>query len=259
MRVLSLITIFLFMLMKTSFAVEAIKGEFIPSVPMAELKEGDLFEATLRFWPIDNADLNEFKKLDKVSLFNAFYLAQINNLGSSANNADVVELKGIFIVQSAQTQPIYSFNYKNSLVELHVSDGKIKALANRNKDFFILDQSVNGSGLWKIILCLIFLAVIGLYWKRENLKALFLKLRPSALKKAKEHYNVLFKSAREREDFETIYKNKNEWIFLLQEKTPAHIEFFKVINLHQFKRDWSDEDHKEVKDSFDVIRGSFER
>ena len=98
-------------LLSTSVFAQVINSEFKVSEASGQIKEGDLVEGVLRVWPIENADLNQFKKLEKQVLFNALYMAQILSLGTSENNADVVELKALFIVKSAKIQPNTAITY----------------------------------------------------------------------------------------------------------------------------------------------------
>lgn len=237
---------------------QSINGEFAPSEALTHIKEGDLFEATLRFWPIENADMEQFKKLEKQVLFNSYYLAQITSLASSENNADVVELKGVFIVKSAKVQPAFNFKYNEVTIQLNAGSLKIEELKNKSKDFFILDQSINASKLWMIILGSIIILLVVAIIKRQSLKTFILKLRPDQLKKVRKQYDALFRSADKRSDFEFIYKEKEKWMPLLTIKAPAHIEFLKTLNQHQFKKEWHSEEYADVRASFDIIRRSFE-
>ena len=41
--------------------------------PPALLKEGDVVEGLLKMWPLENADLNEFKKFNQTKLRFLFY------------------------------------------------------------------------------------------------------------------------------------------------------------------------------------------
>lgn len=257
MRVLSILTIYLIM-MCSAFA-QTIQSEFLPSQSISQIKEGDLLEATIRVWPIENADLTQFKKLEKTLLFNSLYLAQIVSLGVSQNNADVVELKGIFIVKTAKSQPLYSFKYNDSIIELKSGNLAIAELKNKNQDFYILDQSLNKSILWIIVFSvLIILIVIGVI-KRKEIKEFVVGLRPDSIKKSKKKYDELFRRAAKREDFEAIYKDKDVWMPLLTEKAPAHFEFLKTLNQHQFKKEWGNAEYEDVKASFEIIKRSFEK
>lgn len=252
-----ILTVTLF-LSGNSFA-EAINGEFKPDEDITHIKEGDLIEGTLRFWPIENADLTQFKKLEKTALFNAFYLAQVTELGISQNNADVVEMKALFIVKSAKPQSIQIFKYNESPIELSLNNIKIDELQNKNQDYFILDQALNKSYMLIVLGCILALLVIIAIFKIKKIKELIIGLRPDADKKARKKYDAQFRSANKREDFELIYKDKDIWLKLLEVRAPAHNEFFKILNQFQYKKDWSNEDYNEVRTSFDVIRRSFEK
>ena len=257
MRVLSILIIF-FLIISTSFA-QTIQSEFIPSQSLTELKEGDFLEASIKLWPIENVDLTQFNKLEKTVLFNALYLSNIISLGVSPNNADVVEIKAIFIVKSSKIQSVYNFKYNNLDIELHSGALAIRELKDDSKEFYILDQSLNNSRILIYSLGFLSILIIAGIVKRKTIKTFLLGDTASSAKKTKEKYYQVFQKANTREDYESIYEDRDIWMSLLVEKTPAHIEFLKIINQHQFKKDWSSSDLEEVKSSFDTIRRSFDK
>lgn len=258
MRVLCVLIMTFVLSISNAFS-QALQSEFIPSTSMSQIKEGDFVEATIRVWPIENADLSQFKKLEKTDLFNALYLAQITSLGVSQNNADVVELKGLFIVKSAKLQPIFAFKYNENVIELSSGKISIAELKDQSKDFYILDQSLNKSLLWMIVGGFLAFLVVAAIIKRKQLKEFILGLKPDSVKKLKKKYDELFRRADKREDFESIYKDKDQWMPLLSERAPAHFEFLNTLNQHQFKKEWSNADYEEVRSSFEIIRRSFEK
>lgn len=257
MKVLSVLIIYTLMVMNSVFA-QTLQGEFIPAQSKTQIKEGDLLEATIRVWPIENADLSQFKKLEKTVLFNALYLAQITSLGASENNADVIELKGLFIVKSAKVQPTFPFKYNDSIVEINSGTVVIDELKNKAQDFYILDQSLNKSMIWLIVLGTLIVIIVLAIIKRKAIKNFLIGLKPDSVKKARKKYDETFRKAAKREDFENLYKEKDIWMALLVERAPAHFEFLKTLNQHQFKKDWGNAEIEEVKSSFDIIRRSFE-
>lgn len=236
-----------------------IQSEFLPSLSTSQLREGDLFEATLRFWPIENADLSQFKKLEKTVFFNSFYLAQISSLDVSINNSDVVELKGIFVVKSAKFQSLFVFKYNDSPVEMRLGDMKIEASQDQSQDFYIQSQKLAGTYTWMIIAGILIVSIAFLIVKREQVKKFLEKIRPDAKKKVMKKFDEIFRKANKREDFELIYSEKSVWMELLETKSPAHLDFLKILNQYQYKKEWSNEDYSEVRSAFDVIRRSFEK
>lgn len=258
MKVLSVFFITFLMMMSVAFA-QALQSEFIPSQAMSHVKEGDLLEATIRVWPIENVDLTQFKNLEKTVLFNSLYLAKITNLGVSENNADVVELKALFIVKSAKVQALFNFKYNDSIIELQSGALAIDELKDQSQDFYILDQSLNGSRIWIVFLGLIIVLVVAAVLNRKWIKEFILGLRPGSIKKSRKKYDDLFRRADKREDYESLYKDKDVWMSLLTVRAPAHYEFLKTLNQYQFKKDWDSSDYEEVKSSFDIIRRSFEK
>ena len=259
MKFYKTLLIILIMILSSAVFAITINSEFKPSQDISHLKEGDLVEVTMRFWPIENADLAQFKKLEKSLLFNAFYLAQVLSLENSPNNADVIELKALLIVKSAKPQQIFVFKYNEVPIEMHFGDMKIEELQKKDFGYFILDQSMNGSNLMMILIVFFILLIVAGIYKRQMLKNYCMSLKPNALKKSKIKYDEIFRRASKREDFELIYQEKNNWLKLLESRAPAHNEFFRILNEFQYKKEWSNEDYNEVRSSFDIIRRSFEK
>lgn len=258
MKILSVFFMFFLVITNIAFA-QNVQGEFILSQPDKQFSEGDFLEATVRIWPIENVDLNQFKKLEKNVLFNSLYLAQITSLGVSQNNADVVELKALFIVKSANVTPVFNFKYNDLSVELNSGALALRGIKDQSKDFHVLSQSTNKSNAWVIGLVLLIVIFFAVFISRKKIQKFFIGYRQDSLKKSRKKYNEIFMRTSKRDDYEFIYKNREEWMSLLSIKAPAHFEFIKVINQHQFKKDWNSSDYDEVKSSFDIIRRSFEK
>ena len=168
----------------TAFA-QAIQGEFIPSLNVSKIKEGDIFEATIRVWPIENVDLTQFQKLEKTLLFKSLYMAQITNLGISQNNSDVVELSAIFIAKSAKPMPVFSFKYNDSPIEIQLGGLVVNELRDQSQDFYILNQSLNKSMTWTVVFIIVLILVVLVFIKRRSIQEHINGFKSNSEKKSK--------------------------------------------------------------------------
>lgn len=247
-----------FLICQNAFSTQ-IKSEIKLSGELVVLKEGDLVEATLLFWPIENPDMGEFKKLEKNLLFKSLYLIKILNADVSPNNADVVELRALFVVKGTSLEKSFSFKYLDNLIEIPIGEIKIEGLKEKTKDFIVLSQASEKSRVLFILGALFLLLSLACFFKRRVLIDFFKKWSKRAEAIEKKRWDDLFKKANSRSDFEFLYKEKKKWMEKIVEKSSAYEEFFTTINEHQFKKEWSSEEFRDVKSSFDVIRGSFEK
>ena len=237
---------------------EEIHAELSFISPPTIFKEGDVIEGVLKVWPLENADLNEFKKLDGVTLAEAFYVSEIESSEVSANNADVIEAKLLFIVKRSKDKSFQMLDYKGHLINIQIP---VFTLAPAEKDpegYFVLEQRMLRSNL-VIVVCLIIFAILitALVVKKQSIKEFFKKIKIDPEKLQKKNFNQLFSSARKREDYESIYAQRNIWIGLVKVMAPVYLEFFKIMELHQYKKEWNEEDLREIERCFDIIRGSF--
>lgn len=235
-----------------------LKTDFSIDGNISSVKEGDLVEATLKIWPLENADKSELHKLQNNVLFNSFQLIQLQSIEPSANNADVVEVKGTYLVRVAKKLETFQLNYRGQIIAVEPPLIKIISLEKKAEDFFILDQALSFSHyqIYALIVLIIILAV-GTFVQRDKLKKVIKRLKKDPQALAVKYFNEKFQKASTREDFEEIYARKEEWLQLLKERPEAYKEFFNIINQHQYKPSWGSAELKDVSNVFDIIRGSF--
>lgn len=231
--------------------------ELTISSSLKELHAGDVVEGLLRVWPIENQDLSiktqkELGELKEKKLFDSFYLSAIESLAVSENNADVVEMHAKLIV-------LKKFEVKNGHLELLGNDNFVKVNIPYNvieetpaKDFFIANQARGEHFNWSYVGLAILGLVVLFFLLKLITKQKVRKIGP------REIYKEKFLKAKTRENFEEIYLTKNEWRSLIQNENIYYVEFFKIMNEHQYRPHWKDEDLFEVKEAFDKIRGSFD-
>ena len=121
-----------------------------------------------------------------------------------------------------------------------------------------MNQGLFSSNILVVGIGLIVLLLIGvMVWKKEKLLKLLSKYKTDPVAEKIKKYNKIFSEAITRESFEEIYADKLNWFPLVKVKAPAYQEYFKVMEQHQYKKQWTAEELDEVKNCFDIIRGSF--
>lgn len=231
-------------------------SELIISSKSAEINSGEFNEIIIRLWPTENVNLDELKKIEGQTLFGGLYISEIQSLSPSENNAEVFEIKAIGVVTGEINPSKLYFNYLGHEIPVKFQDQKIKFTENKNKDFYILDQSLDLKlKTWIIISLIIILLFCIMVLFRKKIGDIF---KTKKTQDPREDFKTLFLNAKSREDFERIYSEKENWIPLLTVKTQAHSDFFDTINQYQYKKNWSHEEQVDVETSFDNIRRSFE-
>lgn len=256
MKKLSLL-LFLMLFSLKVLGVE-IQAELQLTSAPAVLQEGDLVEAVLKVWPIENVDLNEFKQLENMVLANALIITEVESVGASLNNADVIEAKLLLIVKRSKENASSALNYKGQLISVVVPVLKIEAADKDPEDYYVMDQGLIASNLLKVVVALVsFILMLFLFWKRKKIKSLIQKFKSNPVAIATKKYKEMFLQATTRQDYERIYALRNDWLQLIVDQAPAYREFFSRMEQHQYKKNWKDEELSEVQNCFDVIRGSF--
>lgn len=237
-----------------SWQAWALNAEFMTS--KEDLIEGDITDGVIRLWPVEQADTISLNSLKGKLLFGGLQLISISQIVPSENNADVLEVKGTYVVRSSKISSRQKINYDNEIVEVIWKQATVSELKEKSNEFIIFNQSTDSKSMFLVgVTAIIALIICFLVFK---------KLAPRFRQKKQEgytasHFNNIFQSASTREDFERIYALKEKWIPLLHGVTPAHRDFFKTINQHQYKKRWDNDELLETRTSFDPIRRSFSK
>lgn len=251
------VIIFFIFLSLNSFASEVQAELQLISAPEV-LREGDIVEGMLKVWPVEDMDKNEFEQLEETVWANALYVSNVESVDVSPNNADVVEVKVLLIVKRSKENAASALSYKGQLIPIQMPSLKIEASDKEPVDYYVMDQGFVGSIMMKVIVgTILIVLVLVAFWKRNRIKELIKKYKTDPIVLATKKYNKMFLESADREDFEKIYATRKDWLPLLKVQAPAYGEFFKTMDLHQYKKDWGTEELNEVRESFDVIRGSF--
>ena len=243
----------------TSVHSEEVQGKLSLESQSKELVEGDLVKGRLTIWPIEDADVDFFRKYQMQDFMEGLKLIEIESLKPSENNADVIELVGSFFVKGTQLTNKMNLSYHNLNFVVSSERYNVIKLKDKKSNFEILEQSVQKKNkVWLYSSVLFILAIVLVLFHKKILSKLS-DIRNIEKSKKKKKYDDIFTKAIVREDFEMIYLKRSEWLGLLIEVTPSHENFFNILNSHQFKKSWDNDELDEVRISFDYIRGSFKK
>lgn len=231
-------------------------SELVINQKTTNINSGEFVSVIIRLWPIENPNIEEFKKLEGQTVFGGLYINEIESMAPSDNNAEVFEVKAsAVIVGEIPTNKLY-LNYAGHEIPVKFQSISINLTEKSNKDFNILDQGIDLKfKVWIIIIILTFLIFGLVFYFKKNIVKLF---TPKKRVDPRLEFKKIFTDAKDRESFEKIYLEKEIWLPLLTVKTQSHVDFFNTINQYQYKKDWTHEEQVEVEASFDQIRRSFE-
>jgi hypothetical protein len=228
----------------------------IPEVNI--LKEGDLVTGLIKIWPIENADLAEFRQIENMTFANILTVTSVESLEISPNNADVIEVKVLMIAKQLEASEATPLTYKGQVIQLKVQPLKVEDSGKKSEDYFIMDQGIISSYLGIVIAGFIFFTLfVTALLKRKEIKKYIQNFRSNPTLIAMKKYNEMFMNAKSRVDYEGIYASQKDWLTLVKVQAPAYFEFFKIMEQHQYKKHWTEDELSEVSTCFDVIRGSF--
>lgn len=234
-----------------------VKSELLVDTNQTSLKEGDIFQARIQIWPVDDQD-QQITVQKGTYIDDSLYVADIVSNKRSENNSDVVQIDLLLVLVKVSKKE--KFTIKLNVGEVTV-DNRVAGTPTEIKQptLIMYEQKSEGfalgGGVWTLILILAAVACIGLY----KLYAMFMKKKrkEKEIKKFKTYWSDKFVGANERSDFEVVYGRKREWLRLIKLQTPPVVEFFRVMETVQYKKEWNEEDRENVKERFDDIRGIF--
>jgi hypothetical protein len=232
-----------------------LEAEFVLNSELPELREGEVVNATLRIWPIENLEKKEIEKLSGQVILDSFFVVGFDSINPSENNADVVEAKGTFVAIKKTLPENLFVSYLGQNIRVKFKEVLFAPNSIKENNFQILSQATEFDKVTYLIIFLALALLFSLYYFSDFLKKKFSK---KVTTDPRVKFKHLFSNAKNRSDFEEIYHQKETWLPLLELVTPAHKEFFNVLNQYQYKKEWDNKEKNEVLESFEAIRRSFE-
>jgi len=171
MKLIYILLIAMILLLNFSALAEAPRAVITTTPEVSTVKEGDIVEGMIKVWPLESAELDEFKKLENTTLMGMLKIVQVESIEPSVNNSDVIEIKVVMAIVHTKNQSDYSLFYKGHSILIEPLNFKLASALNPPKDYFILDQALSTSLMVEIIIAALFVLLLVLtFVKREYLK-----------------------------------------------------------------------------------------
>jgi hypothetical protein len=252
------ITLIMIVVANISFALDfdELKSELVLD-RNKQMFEGDIISARLQIWPVDNLQ-KKIEIQEETYIDDVLYLAEVISQKRSENNSDVVLIDMTLVVIG---QPLSDkINFKLDGVNFPVAHNlKVEPTEIKRQELILVEQESEGFGLSSALKLLMF--SIGLIVMVGSFKLFRMyrnkKRYEHEKAKFKKYWDERFVSAGERKDFEIVYGRKKEWLRLVKLQTPPLVEFFRVMESVQYKKEWTESDNELVQESFEDIRSIF--
>jgi hypothetical protein len=223
------------------------------------LKEGEIFEAMIRLWPWTNPKINEFKELEGKEFANYFFLANILSVNYSENNEEVLEIHGLFVLKKKPAVNYYLWAWQNINIPVEIKQVEVEGIKQIPENLVWEKQDITRK--WnlgpKLLVMVLLLTALGfLFWGQIE-KIFKNKTKSKYLYNDRKKWNELFRNARERKDYEEIYRQRVKWGKLVNLKISPTQSFFETLNRYQYKKSWTDTENLDVQIAFEQIKNTF--
>ena len=250
-------TVFLyFVLSVLSISIEAyqIKSKFkFTDSTIKTWTEGEIRTVDILIWPIEEIDTGFLKKeLLGKRFLDFFFVSKIHKAGFSQNNPEAYELKmDLTLVKHFNKQKPIIWSYKGLNIPIRIEDIRILSDKNKIKEFVVFktpekaNETTNNLAYAILIIALIIGYLAHRYFGSKKV----------AIKTDRDWKEVLA-NATTREDFEMLYEQRTVWMDSLGGENPQFIELIYIINKHQYKKTWGDEELSSIDFIFSEIKDS---
>jgi hypothetical protein len=209
-------------------------------------------------YPAGEFTIDQVKSVINIGNFlEDFYIFELTRREFSPNNQDVFVASGRMVMISVpRKNQVYSVKFMGKPVVVEIRSKEPQKFESKSKEVqFVLIPFISQMSWWEKLL-LVIAGIIALTLLGYGIKKLAL-----SLKRKKEHkrrkLKILesFQNAQMRDDYERIYRQREEWITFLGGKNPEAITFLKNIEDVQYKRDWTDDETDVIREkSKDVLK-----
>ena len=242
-------------------AQEQIKASFEIQTQAPEIKEAQPFDFEFLLYPVGEKTINELKNIVRIGDFlKIFYVFDIKEVMFSPNNQDVFVVRGRAVAKSKIPEDYNAeISFESQKISVKLMTPSISDLEIKSDKITFLDLGFLQSPKSKLDWLIILIGVVCLYGFFEILRRLIPKIKEKRKRKqASLNWIEYFKKATTRDEYERLYKQRDVWIDLMGGKCPENLNFLKQLEDVQYKRDWTEDELKEVSAKGNKVRERFE-
>lgn len=262
-----LILVLLFCFNSFSVFSQDMTAVFSPTIQGAlSLDIGDIFKGKISIMPHNQDNLERYKSMEGQNFIDYFYVISVDDIKKNSNNYDVLEIMGTFLVRGEiSNQPFYIWSHGGENLPVRIERISIKSnKPNAQEDtpnFIVVpqayDRALKINWAYVALVCLVIIVII--YFVMTYFKKLCLKRKNKNDRVEKINYwNSLFLSCEDRDQYEYIYRFRDQWCGLIGGITPDIQDFFNTLEKYQYKKNWNEYELFEVNSSFEKIKAIME-
>lgn len=246
-----LILIFIFLML--SFLVKAQEEtKLLIEGPESVIHIGDVERFNLTLWPIDDLKEINIKSLEGRRIGESLAVISVDRPAVSSNNEQAIETKMTAVFVSSDELP-ESLSLGNKQVELLKrsieTTGEVDSIKELN--IFARDEASSRTWLWLVMAMIVLAAVTLSFLVLKKSK----KLRRLKEKRENEDFwKTKLKAAQSREEIEEVYAKRKKWIEALSPPSAALAKFCDQIEEVQYKRQWTEDEFREVTQGLNELR-----
>lgn len=244
---------FVFALMVLSFKANAEEQtKLLIEGPESVIHLGDVASFDLTLWPIDDLKEISLKLLEGQKIGDSLVVISIERPSVSLNNEQAVESKmtGVFVQAQDLPEKITIGNKQVELLKRSIDvTGEVAPIKELN--VFEADRERERIWFWIMIVIIIFIIVFLAYlYRKRSQQMKMLKLE----KENENFWSSKLKAAQSRPEIEDVYAKRKQWIKILRPPSSLLAKFCEQIEQVQYKKEWTEEEFREVTQCLNELR-----
>lgn len=226
-----------------------------------ELTQAQPREFEFQFYPVGEKTIDELEAIVPLGRFiNHFYIFDIKEKGFSPNNHDVFVVSGrLVLVDVFRKNQMLPFKFNDKELYVEVRSGKPIALKSETQEIMYMSlPPISKLSFWEKVFYSILAFLILSALIAGGRKLFFIQRQKNAKKRKKANLLDAFSNAQTRDDYERLYRQREDWIALLGGKNPEAVTLLKDIEEVQYKKEWSESELEQIREKTQQVQKTIE-